>query len=139
MIMLGKTIRHEPSLDLCKLEYDEAGPNNKFIEKKLYTKELLLNNKIWLHQWKGINGPIYFAKCMDYKKVIFVGVDLTAGLNSYAFDRNSFINNISSKIHKQHKNNGIHPCKDILFKFIQYLKNDIHFTTYTELLEKNRC
>ena len=133
-----KQYGHEPSLDSSRLNFDETtGPDKKFIDKKLYNKKLLLEDKILLHQWKGINAPIYFAKCMDYKKVIFAGVDLTAGIDSYAFDRNNFVKNISSKYHAGHLNNGVHPCKEMLFKFINYLKNDIEFTTYTpSLLEE---
>ena len=133
-----KQYGHDPSLDSSKLNYDETtGPNNKFIDKRLYNTKLFLEDKVWLHQWKGINGPIYFARCMGYKKVIFVGVDLTTGLNSYAFDRNKFIKKIASKIHTSHLNNGVHPCKEMLFKFVNYLKNEIEFTTYTpSLLEE---
>ena len=135
---LVKQYGHEPDITNSNLKMDDStGPKNKFVRKELYDNKLLLDKNIWLHQWKGINGPIYFAKCMDYKKIIFVGVDLTAGLNSYAFDRNNFIKNISSKVHKQHLNNGVHPCKEMLFKFINYLKSDISFSTYTpSLLEQ---
>ena len=74
---------------------------------------------------------------MDYKKVIFVGVDLTAGSNSYGYDRNKFVETIASKIHKNHKAGTVHPCKELLFKFINYLKDNIIFTTYTpSLLEE---
>ena len=103
----------------------------------MYNKKLFLEDKIWLHQWKGINAPIYFAKCMDYKKVIFVGVDLTAGPNSYGYDRKKFVETIASKIHKEHAQCTVHPCKDLLFKLVNYLKDDIKFSTYTpSLLEE---
>ena len=129
---LVKQYGHDPSLDSSNLKYDNTtGPNNKFIDKKLYTKKLLLDDKIWLHQWKGINAPIYFAKCMDYKKVIFVGVDLTAGPNSYGYDRKKFVETIASKMHKGHAECTVHPCKELLFKLVKYLKEDILFTTYT--------
>ena len=129
---LVKQYGHEPNLTSSKLKYDEkTGPNNKFIDKSLYNKKLLLDDKIWLHQWKGINAPIYFAKCMDYKKVIFVGVDLTAGPNSYGYDRKKFVEIIASKIHKGHKQCTVHPCKELLFKLVNYLKDDIKFSTFT--------
>ena len=74
---------HDPNLYNSGLKIDnDTGPNNKFVDKNLYDITLLLDKKIWLHPWKGINAPIYFAKCMDYKKVIFVGVDLTAGISA---------------------------------------------------------
>lgn len=110
----------------------ESGLNmeGKFVNKNLYNLETLLDKKILLHQYKGINTPIYFAKCMGYKKIIFVGVDLTFGINSYAVEsRKEFFESWISKIHK---NLEEHPCKKSLFEFITYLKNDIEFTTYTE-------
>ena len=74
---------------------------------------------------------------MDYKKVIFVGVDLTAGKNSYGYDREKFVDLVASKIHKQHAESTVHPCKDLLFKLVKYLKDDIKFSTYTpSLLEQ---
>lgn len=136
--ILVKQFGHDPSLSSSKLEYDNnTGPKNKFIDKKFYNTKLLLEDKIWLHQWKGINAPIYFAKCMNYKKVIFVGVDLTAGPNSYGYNREKFVNTIASKMHKAHKQCDVHPCKELLFKLINYLKYDINFSTYTpSLLEQ---
>ncbi len=110
----------------------EAGliMKGKFVNKNLYNLETLLDKKILLHQYKGINTPIYFAKCMGYKKIIFVGVDLTFGKNSYGIDsRKEFFQQWISKIHK---NLEVHPCKVSLFEFITYLKEDIEFTTYTE-------
>ena len=136
--ILVKQYGHDPELNSSRLNFDEnTGPNNKFIDKKLYNKKLLLEDKIWLHQWKGINAPIYFAKCMEYKKVIFVGVDLTAGPNSYGYDRKKFVKTIASKMHPGHANCSVHPCKDLLFKLVKYLKDDIDFSTYTpSLLEE---
>ncbi len=130
--ILVKQYGHDPKLVASGLKFDETtGPNKKFIDKRLYNTKLLLENKIWLHQWKGINAPIYFAKCMDYKKVIFVGVDLTAGPNSYGYDRKKFVETIASKMHKGHKQCTVHPCKDLLFKLVKYLKDDMIFSTYT--------
>tara|TARA_Y100000816_G_scaffold204004_1_gene150375 strand:- start:429 stop:2144 length:1716 start_codon:yes stop_codon:yes gene_type:complete len=135
--ILVKQYGHDPFIDKSNLKIDKTTEPKPFVDKELYSTKLLLEDKILLHQWKGINAPIYFAKCMDYKKIIFVGIDLTVGIDSYAFDRNEFIKNISSKIHKSHIDNNVHPCKDILFKFINYLKSDIEFTTYTpSLLEE---
>ena len=133
-----KQYGHESDLYKSKLKIDRnTGPDKFFIDKRLYNKKTLLEDKILLHQWKGITTPIYFAKCMGYTRIIFAGVDLTAGLNSYAFDRNSYIKNIINYYHSESIEKGVHPCKDILFKFINYLKNDIEFATYTpSLLEE---
>lgn len=124
---------HQPALHMSGLTMDDStGPSNKFVDKSLYTEDTLLEKKIWLHPWKGINAPIYFAKCMGYKKVIFVGVDLTAGPLSYGYDRKKFVELVGAKLHDNHKNSTVHPCKDMLFKFIKYLKSDIRFTTYNQ-------
>lgn len=117
---------HEPKINSSGLKMD-----GEFVDKHLYNLTTLLNEKKLLHQYKGINCPIYFAKCMDYKKVIFVGIDLTFGKNKYAIQsREAFFDKWISSVHN--KGSTIHPCKKYLFKFINYLKNDIQFTTYTQ-------
>lgn len=109
-----------------RLKFDKT--SKKFIDKKFYTKQLLLNEGVLLHSWKGINSTIYMAKCMGYKNIIFAGVDLgNYGPNAYAFDRSKFVNTFISKIRKGFKS---HPCKEMLFNFINYLKKDINFYTY---------
>jgi len=135
--ILVKQYGHDPFIDKSNLKLDKTTEPKPFVDKELYTSKLLLEDKIWLHQRKGINAPIYFAKCMDYKKVIFVGVDLTAGPNSYGYDRKKFVETIASKMHKEHAQCSVHPCKEMLFKLVKYLKDDIEFSTYTpSLLEK---
>jgi len=102
----------------------------EFVDKKLYTVNTLLDKKILLHQYKGINCPVYFSKCMGYKNVVFAGIDLTFGKDSYAVEsRKEFFDKWISKVHNS--NLKVHPCKEYLFKFINYLKDDINFTTYT--------
>lgn len=102
--------------------------NQKFIHKKYYTQDLLLKDNIFLHSWKGVNSAIYAAACIGYKNVIFAGVDLgNYGPDAYAFDRSQFVDKFISKIRKGYKT---HPCKELLFKFVNYLKDDINFYTY---------
>lgn len=112
-----------------RLNFDNSVKSpKKFIHKKFYTKKLLLDDGILLHSWKGVNSAIYFAKCMGYKNVIFSGVDLgNYGPDAYAFDRSKFVKKFISKIRKGYKT---HPCKEMLFKFVNYLKMDINFYTY---------
>lgn len=116
---------HEPKINSSGLKLD-----GEFVDKTLYNLKTLLDKNILLHQYKGINCPIYFAKCMDYKNVIFVGIDLTFGKDKYAIkSREEFFDKWISSVHNT--SSTIHPCKKYLFKFIDYLKNDIIFTTYT--------
>lgn len=119
---------HQPSINSSGLKLD-----GEFVDKTLYNRETLLDKQILLHQYKGINCPIYFAKCMDYKNVIFVGVDITFGKDKYAIkSREDFFDKWISSVHNT--GSTVHPCKKYLFKFINYLKNDIRFTTYTPSL-----
>ena len=121
-----KQYGHDPKIPVSKFKM-----KGKFVDKKFYNLITLLDKKILLHQYKGINSPIYFAKCMGYKKIIFVGVDLTFGADKYAIEsRKEFFKKWISQIHN--KNLKEHPCKKSLFNFINYLKKDIDFTTYTE-------
>lgn len=121
-----KQFGHDPKIIFSRLKMD-----GEFVDKKLYNLSTLLDKKILLHQYKGINTPIYFAKCMGYKKIIFVGVDLTFGKNSYAIEsRKEFFEKWISRVYNSNLNE--HPCKKSLFKFINYLKEDMEFTTYTE-------
>ena len=119
---------HGSKIKLSGLKID-----GEFVDKNLYNVKTLLDNKTLLHQYKGINTPIYFAKCMDYKQIIFVGVDLSFGRDNYAItSRKTFFDSWISTVHN--RNLKVHPCKEYLFKFIKYLKNDIKFTTYTKSL-----
>ena len=132
-----KQYGHEPSLQETvkgkrgqfKIKFDPKIKGKQgFINKKHYTQDLLLSDNILLHSWKGVNSAIFVAKCLGYKNVIFSGVDLgNYGPDAYAFDRSQFVNKFISQIRKGYKT---HPCKEMLFKFIEYLKNDINFYTY---------
>jgi hypothetical protein len=96
---------------------------NGFTNKSLYNSTFLKNNKILLHQRRGLDSCIYLAKCMGYKKVIFCGVDLND--YTYAFDRDDFRKHVIKE-----NINSPHRSREDVFEFINYLKQDIIFEVY---------
>jgi len=93
--------------------------------KKTYNINTLKNRKLLIHRHVGLNACIYIGKCMEYKRIIFCGVDLNN--YKYAFDRSIFREKfIEEEEEKPHRS------KKYVFEFINYLKNDIDFKVYNK-------